>query len=66
MSLPDEKYRSINNAREFLRSLLDPKQTPRVPKKVRKEAYWALRHYIADYELEQLAKKCPDILKKDR
>ena len=66
MSLPDEKYRSINNAREFLRSLLDPKKTPRVPSKFRKEAYWALRHFPWEWEIEQLAEKCPDILKKER
>ena len=66
MSLPDEKYRSINNAREFLRSLLDPKKTPRVPGKVRKEAYWALRHFPWEIDIEKLAKKCPEILKKDR
>jgi len=66
MSLPDEKYRSINNAREFLRSLLDPKKTPRVPKKIRKEAYYALRHFPWEMDIERLAKKCPDILKKER
>lgn len=64
MTLPDERYRAIKNAREFLRSLLDPKLTPKVPKKIRKEAYYVLKHYIWDMDLEEIAEKCPDILKK--
>ncbi len=63
MTLPCERYRSIRHAREFLRRLLDPKQTPKVPKDIRIQAYWALRHFPGEYETESLAKKCPDILK---
>lgn len=66
MSLPDEKYRAVQNAREFLRDLLDPKKTPRVPKEIRKNAYWVLRHFPADYEMEEVAKKSPKIFKIDR
>ena len=39
MTLPDERYRSLIQARNFLLSLLDPKATPRVPNSVRKQAY---------------------------
>lgn len=63
MTLPDERYRAINAAREFLRSLLDPKATPRVPKAVRQEAYYRLKHFVSEHELEQLAERCPGILK---
>lgn len=65
MSLPDEKYRALFKARNFLRDLLDPKKTPKIPKKVREEAYYALKHYPFDYDLEVLAKKCPDVIKKE-
>jgi hypothetical protein len=64
MTLADERYRAVNSAREFLRSLLDPKKTPKVPRKVRQQAYSVLKHYIWEMDLEKLAKKCPDILKK--
>ena len=66
MTLPDERYRAIRYAREFLRDLLDPKKTPKVPRKVRQQAYSVLKHYIWDTDLEELAKKCPKIIAKDR
>lgn len=61
MTLPDERTRAVINTQDFLRRLLDPKQTPRIPKKIRKEAYWCLRHYPWTLYLEQSAKKLPDI-----
>ena len=44
MTLPVERFNSINFTREFLRSLLDPKLTPRVPY-IRQQASSMLRHY---------------------
>jgi hypothetical protein len=44
MTLPTEELRALILAREFLVSLLDPKKTPRIPKKIRKQAYWLLKH----------------------
>lgn len=38
MTTPDERLTSIIRARDFIRSLTDPKQTPKVPMKIRKEA----------------------------
>ncbi len=64
MTLPDERYRAIIKARDFLRDLLNPKATPRVPKEVRREAYRVLKHFISSYELEKLAEKSPTILRK--
>lgn len=55
MTVPTERYNSINNAREFLRSLLDPKLTPRVPKAIRRQAYWALRHFPSVSEMSLIA-----------
>ena len=60
MTLPDERYRAVNNAREFLRSLLDPKKTPKVPKKVRKEAYWVLKHFPSEYDMQDTRIACFD------
>ena len=60
MTLPSERTRAVHNAREFLRSLLDPKKTPKVPKEIRKQAYWVLRHFPADYEIGHAAKFVPD------
>lgn len=54
MTLPDERIRAIKNTREFLRRLLDPKATPKVPKSIRTEAYWCLRHYPGDLYLNDI------------
>lgn len=54
MTLPYEEARALNNTREFLRSLLDPKQTPRVARKIRHEAYWCLRHYPWPTRVDEL------------
>lgn len=61
MTVPRERLNALYKAKEFMLSLLDPKQTPKVPKKIRKEAYWVLRHFPADYELEQVKKKLPKL-----
>ena len=62
MTLPDERYRAIKYTEEFLKSLLDPKVTPRVPKAIRQRAYSLLRHYPDGHYLDVLATKCPSIL----
>lgn len=58
MTIPTERFRSIRYARDFLRELLDPRATPKVPKFIRTLAYNCLRHFPTDYEMEQIA-KCP-------
>ena len=45
MTMPDERTRSVVNTRKFLRDLLDPKVTPKVPKQIREKAYKLLKHY---------------------
>lgn len=62
MTLPVERTYTMMNVREFLRSLLDPKKTPRVPREVRLQARWLLKHYPTQYDVEQLAEKAPDVL----
>lgn len=53
MTLPHEEIYALINTRAFLVRLLNPKDTPRVPKSVRKEAYWCLRHYPYDSSLKR-------------
>lgn len=62
MTLPDERYRAIQSTRHFLMSLLDPKETPRVPRSIRGQAYSLLRHYPSDWDLERLSEKSPDVI----
>ena len=45
MTTPDESLRALSITREFLRSLLDSKRTPKVPRAVRNEASRCLKHY---------------------
>ena len=45
MTMPRESIDSLNRTRTFLRTLLDPKKTPRVPRAIRDEASSCLRHY---------------------
>ena len=65
MTLPFEKFNSIRLTREFLYKLLDPKKTPKVPKKVRSEVYSCLRHFPSDHDMIITAKKLKSIWGKD-
>lgn len=65
MTLPDERYRAVMNTRIFLHELLNPEKTPRVPKDVRENAHWLLRHYPSDAELQQAAEGAPHIFQKE-
>lgn len=60
MTLPNERRNAVDRAREFLRSLLDPKKTPRVPLAVRREARDVLKHYPAEWEMRIASKKVPE------
>lgn len=62
MTLPDERYRAIQNTRQFLQDLLDSKKTPKVPRSIRQHAYSLLRHYPGPWDLERLAEKSPDVI----
>jgi hypothetical protein len=52
MTLPFEEKRTINYTRQFLYDLLVPSQTPRVPKEIRDRARSLLRHYPAEYRVD--------------
>lgn len=60
MTLPDERTRALLNVKHFLRDLLDPKKTPRVPAEVRRRARQLLKHYPYDWDIDQLHKKFPE------
>jgi hypothetical protein len=61
MTLPDERYRAIRQTREFLRDLLDPRKTPKVPKEIRQRASRALRHFPSEYDMGIVANEMTGI-----
>lgn len=61
MTLPDERTRALINTRDFLRRLLDPKLTPKVPRAVRDEAYRCLRHFPWNLHIDDAAESVPDV-----
>lgn len=61
MTLPNERTRAVHNARRFLRDLLDPKKTPKVPRSIRREAYWILRHFPGDLEMGYACDGAPSV-----
>ena len=61
MTLPDERYRAVQQAERLLRELCDPKMTPRIPAGIRDRARGALRHYPSQWDMLRVAEHCPDI-----
>ena len=62
MTLPYERYNAVTRTEQFLKDLIDPKKTPRVPKEVRDQAYYCLRHYPSKYNMDLIATKCPEVI----
>jgi hypothetical protein len=58
MTLPDERYRAVVQTEKFLREIVS---TPRIPKKIKDDARWCLRHYPNEWELKRAAEKAPDV-----
>ena len=65
MTLPNERYRAVRYAREFMRDLLDPKKTPKVPRSVRERAYSTLKHFPGDYDMEMVAEEIQGVFEND-
>lgn len=61
MTMPDERYRAVEYAREFLYELLDPKKTPKIPSAVRQRARSILKHYPMEHEMIRAANQAADI-----
>jgi hypothetical protein len=62
MTLPDERYRAIMQAREFLTRLSFSSEIKRVPLAVRQEARRLLRHYPSDWDLAQIEQYAPHVI----
>jgi hypothetical protein len=60
MTLPDERYRAVKWAEEFLKRL-GGGQYARVPKAVRDEARSILRHYPSGYDMFRAAQAAPEV-----
>jgi hypothetical protein len=61
VTIPYERTRALVETKAFLLALQDPKQTPRVPGKIR---YWAetlLRHYPGLSHIEAAHKELPEV-----
>jgi hypothetical protein len=61
MTLPDERYRAVKWAEEFLLELTDPKKTPRISKDIRRRAWSILRHYPNTYDMQVVAQELPSV-----
>jgi hypothetical protein len=61
MTMPIERFYAMKNAQLFLRDLMDPKKTPRVPKTIRTEAYRCLKHFPTEYHMEEAQRIAPQI-----
>ncbi len=60
MTLPDERYRAVKYAGEFLQRLAGG-EYPRVPKAVRGEAASILRHYPGTWDMHRAAEAAPEV-----
>lgn len=61
VTLPDERYRAVIRAEQFLRDLCDPSKTPRVPKDIRIRASGILRHYPGSWDMDRAAHSAPSV-----
>ena len=60
MTLPDERYRAVKYAGDFL-SRLAGGEFPRTPKAVRDQARHILRHYPNAWDMDRAAQGAPDV-----
>lgn len=61
MTLPDERYRAVLRAEQFLKDLCDRSKTPRVPKAIRSQASGILRHYPSTWDMDRAATGAPEV-----
>ena len=57
MTIPIEELHSMDNTRQFLRDLLSPQVTPKVPRVIRDRASSCLKHYPWKATVEKLWEK---------
>jgi hypothetical protein len=51
----------VTRTEDFLIRLCDPKQTPRVPASIRKEARGLLKHYPTSYYMQRASALAPEV-----
>lgn len=61
MTLPHERLNALKITREFLRDLLNPKKIPRLTREVRRTAYYCLKHFPGDMDLDYARLAAPEI-----
>ena len=61
MTLPDERYRAVHRTRQLLLNLINPAHTPRVPKLVREEALYCLRHFPTTFDMQIAEDLAPEL-----
>ena len=61
MTLPDERYRAVKMAKQFLLDLTSPEKTPKVPSVIRSQARGILRHYPSDWDMDRACQAAPDV-----
>ncbi len=61
MTIPYERTRAILETRRFLRELVNPADTPRIPMRFREMARLLLRHYPGYAEIELSHKALPHL-----
>lgn len=59
MTISKERMNALWEAKHFMRRLLQPSLTPRVPRSIRREAYYVLKHFPEDYNLEKIEAALP-------
>ena len=58
MTLPDERYRAVLQTQKFLLEILT---TPRVPKAIKDQARYCLRHYPSEYDMKKVSQTSADV-----
>ncbi len=58
MTLPDERYRAVQQTEKFLLELAGGRG---VPKNIKDSARACLRHYPSEYDLRRAAAACPEV-----
>lgn len=61
MTVPVERTRALVNTHGFLKDLLNPTITPRVPKDIRETAKWLLRHFPEPSTVKYAHDLCPQL-----
>lgn len=64
MTMPDERYRAVSQARDLLFDLCVPSVTPKVPGVVRDRARAALRHFPTIHDLDRMSEAAPEVVSK--